>query len=74
LPISRVSNFIVIKILKERLQAKLLEYCYRSYQSFRFLINKKEKNKYRIINTVININNITNLDTNISSNIEEFAE
>jgi len=73
-PISRALNIIVIKILKKRLRAELLKYCYKLYQNLWFLINKKEKNKYCIVNAVININNVTIQDTNISSNIEKFAE
>ena len=52
----------------------MLKYCYKFYRNFWFLIDKKEKNKYCIINIIININNITIQDANIFSNIEKFVE
>jgi len=52
----------------------LLKYYYNFYQNSWFLIDKKKKNKYCIINIIIKINKITIRDTNISFNVEEFAK
>ncbi len=61
-------------MLKKRLRINLLKYCHNFYQNSKFLINKKKKNKYYMINATIKINKVIVRNTNISFNIKEFAK
>ena len=63
----------VIKILQSYINTNVLEYCNDLYQNSWFLVKKKFE-KYQIINTVINMNQYTVWDTNLSSNVKEFTE
>ena len=49
---------IVCEMFQERLQAGVLELCYRLYQNLWFLVKKKNK-KYYVINVVIEYNKHT---------------
>jgi len=61
-------------MLKKRLQTNLLKYYYKFYQNSWFFVNKKKKNKYCIINIAIKINKTIVRNTNMSSNVKEFAK
>ena len=64
----------VIEILKERLDAGVLEFCHGPYRNPWFLVKKSQKGKYRLINAAMLINKVTIRDANIPPNVEEFAE
>ena len=64
---------IIIKMLQLYINTNVLEYCNDSYWNSWFLVKKKFE-KYQIINAVINMNQYTVWDANLSSNVEEFAE
>ncbi len=48
----------VIKMLKDRLKHGIMEYSYSSYYNPWFLIVKKEKDYYKLVVIVININQV----------------
>ena len=64
---------IVIKILQSYINTNMLKYCNDLYWNSWFLV-KKKSDKYQIINAVINMNQYTIWDMNLSSNVKEFAE
>ena len=64
---------IIIKMLQSYIDANMLKYCNDSYWNSWFLV-KKKSDKYQIINVIINMNQYTVQDINLSSNIEEFTE
>ena len=64
---------IIIEMLQSYIDTNVLEYCNDSYQNSWFLV-KKKSDKYQIINAVINMNQYTVQDMNLSSNVKEFAE
>ena len=61
-------------MLRERLQKSLIEPSYTPYKNPYFLIKKKKKNKYRLINNIIKINRIIIRDGNLPPTINKFSE
>src|SRR6266487_7062091 len=61
-------------MLRERLQKDLIELFYTLYRNPYFLIKKKEKNKYRLINNVVEINRVTIKNGNLPPAVNEFSE
>ena len=72
--VSKTLKFIVINMLQKRISAKFLKSCFESYRNFWFLINKKIKNRYRMINTAMNMNGVIIRDVNLSFNVEKFLK
>ena len=72
--ISKVLKFIIIKMLQERIDVDLFEFNFDSYRNLWFLIGKKVKNKYRMINAVMNMNEMIIRDVNLSFNVEKFSK
>ena len=72
--VSKIWKFIVINILQKWINAEYLKSCFEFYCNVWFLINKKVKNKYRMINIAININEIIIRDINLSFNVEKFSK
>ena len=60
-------------MLRERLQKGLIELSYTLYRNPYFLV-KKKKNKYRLINNVMEINRVIIKDGNLPLVINEFSE
>ena len=67
-------KFIVINMLQKRINAEFLKSCFEFYCNSWFLIDKKIKNKYRMINAVINMNGVIIRNVNLSFNVEEFSK
>jgi hypothetical protein len=65
---------IVAKMMKNRIKNDVLELCYKFYRSSWFLVKKKKKEKYRLINVVLKMNRIIIRNANLFSAIEEFSE
>jgi hypothetical protein len=65
---------IVAKMIKNRIKNDVLEFCYESYQNSWFLVKKKKKEKYRLINVVLKMNRIIIRNANLLSAINEFFE
>ncbi len=61
-------------MLRECFQKNLIELSYALYRNPYFLVKKKEENKYRLINNVMEINRITIRDENLPPAINEFSE
>jgi hypothetical protein len=61
-------------MLKDRLKRGVLKKCERAYRNPWFLIAKKEVGEYRLINTVIKINEVTLKDANLPPLIDEFSK
>jgi hypothetical protein len=78
----QVSEFQVFKaliktiaeIIKNRIKDDVLEFCYESCRNSWFLVKKKKKEKYRLINVVLEMNRITIRNANLSSAMNEFSE
>jgi hypothetical protein len=62
------------KMLKERLERGVLERCFGPYRNPWFLVGKKEKNAYRLINAAMAINKVTIRDANLPPSVDEFSE
>ena len=65
---------MVIEILKDRVEKGVFELNYGPYRNPWFLIKKKEKGKYRLVNITIKINRVIIRDANLPSSIDEFFE
>ena len=61
-------------MFQKKIDADFLELNFDSYKNFWFLIDKKVKNKYRIINAIMNINEIIIRDINLSFNVKKFLK
>ena len=72
--VSKTLKLIIIKMLQKRINADFLEFNFNSYKNFWFLINKKIKNKYRMINAIMNMNEIIIRDVNLSLNVKKFSK
>ena len=72
--VSRALTQIVINMLRVRIKVDLLKSCHDSYRNSWFLIDKKKKRKYRMINATMKINNVTIRDANLLSNVKKFVE
>ena len=63
-----------MKILKEWLDKRVLEYFKRLYKNLWFLIKKKTLKDYRLINSIIYLNIITRRDVNLLPSVNEFIK
>ena len=72
--ILKVLKFIIIKMLQERIDADFFEFNFDLYKNFWFLIDKKIKNKYRMINVIMNMNKMIIRDVNLPFNVEKFLK
>ena len=72
--ISKTLKFIIIKMFQEKIDADFLEFNFDSYKNSWFLIDKKVKNKYWMINAVMNMNEMIIRDINLSFNVEKFSK
>ena len=62
----------MIEMLKNRVEKGIFKLSYGPYRNPWFLIKKKEKGKYRLINTTIKINRVIIRDINLPPSINEF--
>ena len=69
-----ILKFIIVNMLQKRINVELLKVYFESYRNSWFLIDKKIKNKYQMINAAMNINEIIIRDVNLLSNVEEFLK
>src|SRR6266536_6052272 len=65
---------MMIEIFKDRVKKDIFKPSYNPYRNPWFLIKKKEKGKYRLINIIIKINRVIVRNTNFSLFINEFFE
>src|SRR6266536_2921169 len=65
---------MIIEILKDRVKKGVFKSNYNPYRNPWFLIKKKEKGKYRLINIIIEINRVIIRDINFPPSINEFFE
>ena len=61
-------------MLQKRLNQRTLESCHGPYKNSWFLVKKKKKSKYQLINTVFDINKVTTWDANLSPSINKFSK
>ncbi len=61
-------------MIKNWIKNDVSKSCYKFYKNFWFLIKKKKKDKYCLINVVLKINRVTIRDVNLSSAMNEFFE
>ena len=67
-------KFIIVNILQKRISVELLKLYFESYRNSCFLIDKKIKNKYWMINVVMNMNEVIIRDINLLFNTEKFSK
>ena len=64
----------MIEMLKNRVEKGIFKLSYGPYRNPWFLIKKKEKGKYRLINTTIKINRVTIRDANLPPSVNKFSK
>ncbi len=64
----------MIEMLKDRVEKGMFEPSHGSYRNSWFLVKKKEKGKYRLVNTAIKINRVIVRDANLPPFVDEFFE
>ncbi len=62
----------IAKMIKNRIKDDVLKFCYEFYRNSWFLVKKKEKEKYRLINVALKMNRVIIRDANLFSAIDEF--
>ena len=72
--VSKTLKFIVVNMLQKRISVEFLKLCFESYWNFWFLIDKKIKMKYRMINAAMNMNEVIIQNVNLLFNVEEFLK
>ena len=73
-PVPKALIPIVIDLLKERIATGVLEYCEGPYRNPWFLVKKKAKGTYRLINAAMEINKRTVRDANLPPSADKFSE
>ncbi len=63
---------MIIEMFKNRIKKGVLKLNYNSYRNPWFLVKKKKKGKYRLINIIIEINRVIVRDANFPPSINEF--
>lgn len=72
-PVPRALQETVCKMLRERLEQGILEYCNGPYRNPWFIV-KKKNGMYRLVNAAMNINRVTIKDANLPPSPDTFAE
>ncbi len=65
---------IIAEMIKNRINNDVLKFCYEFYRNFWFLVKKKKKEKYRLINVVLKMNRVIIQNANLLFTIDEFSE
>ncbi len=63
---------MVIEIFKNRIEKDIFESSYNPYRNPWFLVKKKEKGKYYLINIIIKINRVIIKDANLPPSVNKF--
>ena len=61
-------------MLRKRIKNDLLKKSYDFYQNSWFLVDKKDKEKYRLINVAMKMNEVIIHDVNLFSSVNEFSK
>ena len=72
--VSKILKLIIVNMLQKWISVELLKLCFEFYRNSWFLINKKIKNKYRMINVAMNMNEVIIRNINLLFNVEEFSK
>ena len=72
--VSKTLKLIVVNMLQKRINAEFLKSCFESYRNSWFLIDKKIKNKYRMINVAMNMNKVIIRNVNLPFNVKKFSK
>ncbi len=64
----------MIEMLKDRVEKGVLEPSYGPYRNPWFLVKKKEKGKYHLVNAAIKINRVIVKDINLPPSVNEFSK
>ncbi len=65
---------IVAEMIRDRIKNDVLKSCYEFYRNSWFLVKKKKKEKYRLINVVLKMNRVIIRNANLFFAIDEFSE
>jgi len=71
---SKIMQEVAIEMIKKKLNNEIFEFSQESYRSSFFLIEKKEKDTYRMINDIQMLNKIIIRDSEISFVVNEFSK
>lgn len=72
--IPKALNSVVTHMLKERIQQGIIEPCHGPYRNPWYLVKKKEKGTYRLVNAAMEMNRVTIRDANLPPSADEFSE
>jgi hypothetical protein len=72
-PIPKALNQVIMEILKNRINRKILEPCHKPYRNLWFIIKKKNR-KYRFVNYTAELNKYIIRDANMFPNINTFLK
>ena len=61
-------------MFKKQIKNNLLKKSYSFYQNSWFLVDKKDKEKYHLINVAIKMNEVIIHDANLSFSVDEFSK
>lgn len=72
--ISKTFISIVTEMLQEYFNWRTLKLCHGPYKNSWFLVKKKKKDKYKLINVTLDMNKVTIQDANFLSLINKFSK
>lgn len=61
-------------MLQERLKIGVIEPCHGPYRNPWYLVKKSTPGKYRLVNVVVELNQVTVRDANLPPSVDEFSE
>ena len=64
----------VTEMLQECLRCRTFEPCHGFYRNNWFVMRKKEKRMYRLINAALDMNKVTIQDANLPLSVDEFSD
>jgi ribonuclease HI len=73
-PLPRVLREQMLEMLRDRLAKGVLERCFGPYRNPWFLVAKKQKGQYRLVNACMEMNRYTIRDANLPPSVDEFSE
>ncbi len=65
---------MIAEMIRDRIKDDVLELCYEFYRNSWFLVKKKKKKKYRLINAALKMNRVIIRNANLLSAMNKFSE
>lgn len=73
-PLPRALHNQMLEMLRDRIAKGVLERCFGPYRNPWFLVAKKAKGQYRLVNACMEMNRHTIRDANLPPSVDEFSE